>query len=199
MSENDHRPEIRFGRTVVSVATGDLLSEEAEGVVIAANQRGVMGPLATPGLGPLRSLGGSQIEREAMRLAPLELGTAIVTSASGLEERGIRNLINAVVHPALGQPAQIDDIRRAVPAALIAASQHRLRTVAMPLLGIESLAAPAEVEAVLTALVDELVATLRRSMPRLDRVTIVCRFSEQAEAAQVALARARERVWTRVP
>ena len=231
MSEDDHRPEFRFGRTVVSVVTGDLLSQEAEAVVIAANRRGVMGPLATPGHGPLRSLGGSEIEREAMRLAPLDLGTAIVTKAPGLEERGIRHLIHAVVHPALGEPARIDDIRRAVPAALAAASQRRLRTVAIPLLGVESLAAPAEVEAGLTArvelvgpalaiaalggveslaapaeveagmtaLVEELVATLRRSMPRLDRVIIVCRFSEQADAVQAALARARERVWTRVP
>jgi len=199
MSEDDLRPEFRFGRTIVSVATGDLLSQEAEGVVIAANRRGVMGPLATPGLAPLRSLGGSEIEREAMRRAPLDLGTAIVTGAAGLEERGIRNLIHAVVHPALGQPARIDDIRRAVPAALAAASERRLRTVAMPLLGVESLSAPADVEDGMTALVDELVASLRRSMPRLDRVTIVCRFSEQADAVQVALARARERVWTRVP
>jgi O-acetyl-ADP-ribose deacetylase (regulator of RNase III) len=198
MSEDD-RPEFRFGRTVVSVATGDLLSQGAEAVVVAANRRGVMGPLATPGLGALRSLGGSEIEREAMRLAPLDLGTAIVTGAPGLEERGIRSFIHAVVHPALGQRARVEHVRRAVPAALTAASQHRLRNVAMPLLGVESLAAQADIEAMATALVDELVATLRRSVPRLDRVTIVCRFSEQADIVVVTLARARERVWTRLP
>jgi O-acetyl-ADP-ribose deacetylase (regulator of RNase III) len=199
MSEDDDRPEFRFGRTVVSVATGDLLSQEAEGIVIAANTRGVMGPLATPRLGALRSLGGSEIEREAMRVAPLDLGTAIVTGASGLEERGIRNLVHAVVHPALGQRARVEHVRRAMPAALEAASQYRLRTLAMPLLGVESLAAQADVEAMVSVLVDELVATLRRSVPRLDRVTIVCRFSEQADIVEAALARARERVWTRVP
>ena len=49
------------------------------------------------------------------------------------------------------------------------------------------------------AVVDELVGSLRRSIPRLDRLTIVCRFAEHAEAVEAALAKARERVWTRVP
>jgi O-acetyl-ADP-ribose deacetylase (regulator of RNase III) len=199
VSEIDGRPEFRFGRTVVAAVTGDLLAQEAEAIVVAANRRGVMGPLATPGLSGLRSLGGSEIEREAMRLAPLDLGTAVVTGAPGLEERGIRAVVHAVVHPALGERARIEDVRRAVPAALLAASTARLRTVAMPLLGVESLAARADVEAMAGAVVDELVGSLRRSLPRVDRVTIVCRFTEQAEIVESALARARERVWTRAP
>jgi O-acetyl-ADP-ribose deacetylase (regulator of RNase III) len=134
-----------------------------------------------------------------MSLAPLDLGTAIVTGASGLEERGIRAVVHAVVHPALGERARIEDVRRAVPAALMAATTSRLRTVAMPLLGVESLAAKADVEAMVAAIVDELVGSLRRSIPRLDRLTIVCRFAEHADAVEVALAKAHDRVWTRVP
>lgn len=199
VNEADDRPGYRFGRTVVVVTTGDLLGQNAEAIVIAANRRGVMGALASPGLSGLRSLGGSEIEREAMRLAPLNLGTAIVTGASGLEERGIVAVIHAVVHPALGERARVEHVRRAVPAALMAASHHRLRTVAMPLLGVEALAARADVEMMATALVDELVGSLRRSVPRLDVVIVVCRFTEQATTVETALARARERVWTRIP
>jgi O-acetyl-ADP-ribose deacetylase (regulator of RNase III) len=199
VSEVDGRPAFRFGRTIVSVAVGDLLGQEAEVIVVAANRRGVLGPLATPGLSGLRSLGGSEIEREAMRLAPLNLGTAIVTGASGLQERGVRAVVHAVVHPALGERARIDDVRRAVPAALTVAAKGRLRTVAMPLLGVESLAEKADVDAMVAAVVDEIVGSLRRSIPRLDRLTVVCRFAEHAEAVEAALAKARERVWTRVP
>jgi O-acetyl-ADP-ribose deacetylase (regulator of RNase III) len=199
VNEVDGRPAFRFGRTIVSVAVGDLLGQEAEVIVVAANRRGVLGPLATPGLSGLRSLGGSEIEREAMSLAPLDLGTAVVTGASGLEERGIRAVVHAVVHPALGERARIEDVRRAVPAALTAVSKSPLRTVAMPLLGVESLAAKADVDAMVAAVVDELVGSLRRSIPRLDRLIIVCRFVEHAEAVEAALAKARERVWTRVP
>jgi O-acetyl-ADP-ribose deacetylase (regulator of RNase III) len=133
-----------------------------------------------------------------MALAPLDLGSAVVTGASGLEERGIRAVIHAVVHPALGERARVEHVRRAVPAAMHAASRDRLRNVAMPLLGVESLASRADVELMTTTIVDELVGSLRRSVARLDRVTIVCRFAEQATTVEAALARARERVWPRV-
>jgi O-acetyl-ADP-ribose deacetylase (regulator of RNase III) len=199
VSEIASRPEFRFGRTIVAAVVGDVLGQEAEAIVVAANRRGVLGPLATPGISGLRSLGGSEIERHAMAIAPLDLGTALLTAASGLEERGIRGVIHAVIHPALGERARIEHVRRAVPQVLLVASSNRLRSIAMPLLGVESLAARSDVDAMAAALVDELVATLRRSLPRLDRVTIVCRFSEQADTVEIALARARERVWTRVP
>ena len=199
MSELASRPEFRFGRTVVAVAVGDVLGQDAEAIVVAANRRGVLGPLATPGIRGLRSLGGSEIERQAMARAPLDLGAAILTDASGLEERGIRGVIHAVIHPALGERARIEHVRRAVPQVLTVASTNRLRTVALPLLGVESLAARNDVDAMAEALVDELVAALRRSLPRLDRVTIVCRFTEQTAVLETALARARARVWTRVP
>jgi O-acetyl-ADP-ribose deacetylase (regulator of RNase III) len=199
VSEIEARAEFRFGRTVVSVALGDLLGQSAEGIVVAANRRGVLGPLATPGRSGLRSLGGSEIEREAMALAPFDLGTAVVTGASGLEERGIRAVVHAVVHPALGERAGVEHVRRAVPAALGAASRDKVRSLAMPLLGVEALAAPADVDAMVAVLGEELVGSLRRATARLDRVVIVCRFHEHADAVEIALRRARERVWTQVP
>ncbi len=199
MNEVEASPEFRFGRTVVSVTVGDLLGQEAEAIVVAANCRGVLGPLATPGLTGLRTLGGSEIERAAMSQAPLDLGTAIVTGASGLEERGIRAVIHAVVHPALGERARIEHVRRAIPAVLTAGSTSRLRTVAMPLLGVESLATKTDVDAMGAVLVEELVGSLRRTIPKLDRLTIVCRFTEHANSVEAALAKAREREWTRVP
>jgi hypothetical protein len=72
VNEADGRPVFRFGRTIVSVAVGDLLGQEAEVIVVAANRRGVLGPLATPGLSGLRSLGGSEIEREVSLLLTWE-------------------------------------------------------------------------------------------------------------------------------
>ncbi|MFN8590152.1 MAG: macro domain-containing protein [Thermomicrobiales bacterium] len=199
MSGRIDRPEFRFGRTVVTVAIGDLLGQEAEGVVFAANCRGVMGSLATPGLTGLRSLGGSEIEREAMVRAPLDLGSAILTSATGLEERGARAVIHAVIHPALGERTRAEHVRRVVPAIFMSASRAQLRSLALPLLGVESLASRSDIEPMVEAMVLELVGVLRRSVPRLDRVTIVCRFEDHVEVATQALTNARARVWTRNP
>ena len=49
MNEVEANPEFRFGRTVVAVAVGDFLGQETEAIMVAANRRGVLGPLATPG------------------------------------------------------------------------------------------------------------------------------------------------------
>lgn len=193
------RQEYRFGRTVVRVAVGDILSQETEGIVIAANRRGVLGPIPTSGVGSLRSLGGSAIERAAMARAPLDLGTALVTPASGLEERGVHVVIHAVVHPALGERARIEDVRRVVPAVLEAASTARLRSFTMPLLGVESRTLPTDLEGLARVLVDELVGGLRRFEPRIDQVVLVCRFLEQAMVVETALSRARQRVWSQIP
>jgi len=188
---------IRFGRTVVAVVVGDLLDQGTEGVVFPANQRGVMGAVSTPGLVGLRSLGGSEIERAAMAQAPLELGTAILTGATGLESRGVRRVVHAVVHPALGEPARVEDVRRAVAAGLLLADQARLRTLAAPLLGVDSGPGLTDPEPFIAALVDETVAVLRRSALRLERLTVVCRFQDHADATLACVVRARERAWIR--
>jgi O-acetyl-ADP-ribose deacetylase (regulator of RNase III) len=188
---------IRFGRTVVFAVVGDLLDQGAEGVVFPANRRGVMGAVSTPGVVGRRPLGGSAIEREAMTQAPLELGTAIVTGAAGLESRGVRHVVHAVVHRALGEPARVEDVRRAVVATLNACDRARLKTLALPLLGVDSGSGLTDPEPFVDALVEETVAAVRRSSPRLDRITVVCRFQDHVDATVTAFARARERTWIR--
>jgi O-acetyl-ADP-ribose deacetylase (regulator of RNase III) len=187
---------IRFGRTAVISVVGDILSQEADAVVFPANRRGVMGAISTPGLVGLRSLGGSEIEREAMARAPLELGTAVVTSAPGLESRGVRTVIHAVVHRALGDPARIEDVRRGVASTLVAADGARARVIAMPPLGVDSGVGRTNPGPFFDALVEETVAALRRSTLRLDGVVIACRFSDHAEAIRTRFAQTRDRTWT---
>jgi O-acetyl-ADP-ribose deacetylase (regulator of RNase III) len=189
--------EFPFGRTVVSVVVGDLLAQGAEMIVLPANRRGVLGALATPGLNGLRSLGGSEIEREAMALAPLDLGTAVMTGAAGLSERGVAAVIHAAVHPSLGERARPEYVRRAIPAILNIASAAPHYTLALPLLGVDSTASADDTQTAITTLVNELIAALRRSYPRIDRITITCRFDSQAILVRQALFQARERSWTR--
>ena len=188
--------EFPFGRTVVTVAVGDLLAQGAEMIVLPANRRGVLGALATPGLIGLRSLGGSEIEREAMAQAPLDLGTAVITGAAGLSQRGVAAVIHAAVHPALGERARPEYVRRAVPAILNVASAAPHFTLALPLLGVDSAASPDDTQAAIATLVNELIAAMRRSFPRIDRITITCRFASQAVLVRQALQNARERSWT---
>lgn len=192
-----HDPNaIRFGRTAVFAVVGDVLSQGADAVVIPANRRGVMGAISTPGLVGLRSLGGSEIEREAMARAPLELGTAIVTGAAGLESRGVEHVIHAAVHRALGESARIEDVRRGVAAALVAADRARVRTLALPPLGVDSGPGRTNPGPYFDVLVEEIVAALRRSTLRLDAVIVACRFPDHAQAIREAFSRSRDRTWT---
>jgi O-acetyl-ADP-ribose deacetylase (regulator of RNase III) len=195
MATNDRDEGVRFGRTIIVAVVGDLLDQEVEAVVYPANRRGVMGAIPGAKFMGLRSLGGSEIEREAMARAPLDLGTAIVTRAPGLEERGIRAVVHAVVHRTLGEAPHTEDIRKAVSAVVSAVDRDRLRSVALPLLGVEGASVHQHPEPLITAIIDELIGGLRRMPARLDLIVIACRFQDHATLASAALARARERQW----
>lgn len=179
---------IRFGRTTIVAVAGDTLEQVADGIVVAANRRGVLGAAAH------RAFGGPAVEREAMANAPLELGTAVVTGAAGLGPRGVRAVVHAVVHPALGEPARPEDVRRATAATLAAADRHKLRSLALPLLGVDAGDA-SDSSAAAAVLVDELVGCLRRGVARPERVVVVARYPEHAAAVSEAIGRARERLW----
>lgn len=190
--------EVRFGRTAISATTGDLLDQGVAAVVVPANPRGLMGAVATTGIPGLCSFGGSGIEREAMAQAPLDLGSVLLTGASGLESRGVAAVLHAVVHPRLGEPARLDHVRRAVAAVVTVAAEHRLRSLALPLLGVEGWGGGTDDPTpVAQAVVDELVGGLRRGAGRLDRVVVVCRHHGHQAAVSAAIGRARERAWTR--
>ena len=187
---------VRFGRTTIVAVVGDLLAQPVEAIVYPANQRGVMGAMPGPGFAGLRFLGGSDIEREAMAKAPLDIGTALVTRATGLDERGINAVIHAVIHRSLGEAPRPEDVRRAIGAAITEIDKHRLRSVSFPLLGVEGASVRDQPGPLITAIVDEIVGCLRRMPARLDTIVLACRFPDHADLARAALANARERQWT---
>lgn len=189
-------PGVRFGRTTILAVVGDLLAQPVEAIVYPANQRGVMGAMPGAGFAGLRSLGGSEIEREAMVQAPLDIGSAIVTGATGLDERGITAVIHAVIHRSLGEAPRPEDVRRAIAAAIAEIDKHRLHSVAFPLLGVEGASVRDQPGPLITAIVEEIVGSLRRVPVRLDTIVLACRFPDHASLARAALAHARERQWT---
>jgi hypothetical protein len=76
-----------------------------------------------------------------------------------------------------------------------AVDRDRLRSVAIPLLGIEGASVLRHPEPLIAAIVDEMIGGLRRMPGRLDRIVIACRFEDHAALTSAALARARERQW----
>lgn len=183
---------IRFGRTSVSAVTGELLTQDTEAIVIAANCRGAL-PALPRGRGlNARALAGSALEREAMAQAPLILGSALVTGAGELHIHGVRAVIHAVIQESIGAPVRLDDTRRAVRAAFQAASAHRLASLALPLF-VESGAA--SVESDIEEVTDQVVAGLRQTSYRPEKLVVVCRFADHQQWVEAALRFARDRAW----
>lgn len=193
MAEAETTQSVRFGRTVVYPAAGELVDQPVQAIVYTANSRGVMG--AGPA-GSVRQAGGQEIEREAMEAAPFDLGTAHLTGSGRLADRGIEAVLHAVVTPHLGDWAELVEVRRALTAALRLADARRYHSLALPLLGVRSEATVGERTEVVDAIVEELVAHLRRGGSRLESVVIVSRFEDDLAIILDRLTRARQRSWT---
>ncbi|MCO5222435.1 MAG: macro domain-containing protein [Thermomicrobiales bacterium] len=193
MPESHNAHEARFGRMRIVTTIGETVDQPVQAVIYPANSRGVMG---TGAISAVRSSAGLDVEREAMSFAPIEPGTAIVTSSGKLSERGIEAIIHAVVTEKLGQRIDRHTMRRAISTALRLADEHRYHTLAMPLMGIN---ADDSIEArthMIQALIDETVAHTRRSTTRIEQLTIAARFEDDLPIVANLLAQMREHRWT---
>lgn len=194
MVAEDSPPPVRFGRTTIEAVADDLLDQRVQAFVLAGNSRGIMG--AGIGAG-LRASAAMDLERELMAQAPLSLGSAVVTGSGQLAGNGIEAIIHAIISSYLGAPSSALVVRRAILAALQAAEARRLRSLAIAPLG-TAIGAPKGSRADLVEpLVEEIVAYLRRSASRLERVVLVARYPEDVSVMRETIVRARERSWAR--
>jgi O-acetyl-ADP-ribose deacetylase (regulator of RNase III) len=150
----------KIGQATVAVERGDISLIEADAVVNAANTTLAMG---TGVAGALKKRGGVVIEEEAMRLGPVEIGEAVLTTAGNLPA-------THVIHAAVMGPDLKTDpetIGKATRAVLALAVKHRLTSLALPALGtgVGHVAPPLSADAMLDAVVNHLKgggSTLKR-------------------------------------
>ena len=112
----------------LEVRDGDIAAVEADAVANAANDRLWMGAGVA---GALKRAGGVEIEQEAMARGPIELGSAVATTAGRLRARW-------VIHGAvMGQDLRTnaDLVRRTTRACLELADELGSRSLALPAFG----------------------------------------------------------------
>ena len=110
------------------VVEGDIAALEVDAVANAANDHLWMGAGVA---GALKRAGGDEIEREAVALGPIPLGSAVATDAGRLPARW-------VVHGAvMGQDLSTDAdlVRRTTVACLGLADDLGARSLALPAFG----------------------------------------------------------------
>ena len=118
----------KTGRLQLTVVLGDITEQTTDAVVNAANNYLWMGSGVA---GAIKAKGGEEIEREAMKLGPIEPGQAVTTAAGRLRAR---YCIHAA---AMGQDlaTSADLIAKATRSALAEAARLDLDSIAFPALG----------------------------------------------------------------
>jgi len=112
----------------LEVREGDIAAVEADAVANAANDRLWMGAGVA---GALKRAGGDEIEREAVALGPIPLGSAVATTAGSLPARW-------VIHGAvMGHDLRTDGdlVRRTTHSCLELADELGCRSLALPAFG----------------------------------------------------------------
>jgi len=112
----------------LEVREGDIAAVEADAIANAANDALWMGAGVA---GALKRAGGDEIEREAMALGPIPLGSAVATTAGRLPAR-------YVIHgAAMGQDLRTDGdlVRRTTRSCLEVADELGCRSLALPAFG----------------------------------------------------------------
>jgi O-acetyl-ADP-ribose deacetylase (regulator of RNase III) len=112
----------------LEVVEGDIASLEVDAVANAANDHLWMGAGVA---GALKRAGGDEIEREAVALGPVEVGTAVATGAGSLPAKH-------VIHGAvMGQDLRTsaDLVRRTTKSCLELADELGVGSLALPAFG----------------------------------------------------------------
>ncbi|MGC9316950.1 MAG: macro domain-containing protein [Armatimonadota bacterium] len=170
--------DYQVGGLTVEVAEGDITEADVEAITNAANNHLWMGSGVA---GAIKRKGGEQVEREAVGKGPIEVGSAVETSAGDLPQ-------SYVIHGAvMGQDLQTD-------AALIARTTRSCLGLAEEL-GVTSLALPAfgtgvggvDVAECATAML-EAIEEFAGSQESLQRVVLVL-FGEDTWRAFDAVAK----------
>ncbi len=112
----------------ILIIAGDLVEQEVDAVVNAANNDLVLGGGVA---GAIRSRGGPAIQRECDAHGPVKVGEAAMTGAGDLPARHIIHAASM----ALGGRTTAASLRSSMDNAFRLAHEHSVRTIAIPAVG----------------------------------------------------------------
>src|SRR6187551_2304027 len=146
----------------IHLAKSDITTMAVDAVVNPANSMGIMGGGVAAALS---RKGGPSIQKEAMSLAPIAVGAAVVTNAGKLFAKSV---IHAPTMEEPGMKIGVENVRRATRAALLAAGRNGYETIAFPGMGTGTGQVPYDEAA--RAMVDELRA---HKMPQPSTIWLI--------------------------
>ncbi len=154
----------RHKNVMIEVLEGDITEAKVDAIVNPANSYLVMGGGVA---GAIKRKGGTEIEKEARKFAPIEIGEAIVTTAGKLPARW-------VVHsPTVRLPAgraSLESVSLATRAALSAAENVGARSIAFPAMGAG--VGGLKVEESVETMLNEIISYIDRGT-KLERILLI--------------------------
>ncbi len=120
---------INYKGVKIIALKGDITNLEAECIVNPANSLMIMGGGVA---GAIKRKGGSEIEEEAMRHAPVPVGQSIVTMAGGLK---CRYIIHSPTMEKPGGETSLENVYSAASSALKKAEEVKCKKLVFPVLG----------------------------------------------------------------
>jgi len=113
----------------VPVVQGSILESNVEAIVNAANSSGYMGGGVA---GAIKRAAGIEVEQEAVRQAPIPVGSAVMTSGGATK---FAHIIHAPTMPQPGMAIPAANVALATRATLRLADQKGLASIALPGMG----------------------------------------------------------------
>ena len=113
----------------IDVVHGSILDADVQVIVSAANSLGLMGGGVA---GVIKRAAGAEVEREAVKDAPIRVGKAVLTSGGKTKFKGI---IHAPTMPEPGMLIPIQNVALTTKAALTLADEKGFESIAIPGMG----------------------------------------------------------------
>ncbi len=116
---------MKIGKTEIQIIQGDILTLDVDAIINPSNkylQHG--GGLA----GQIVRRGGYSIQRESDRLAPIDVGSSVITEGGNL----VAKYIIHTVGPTMGEGDEDDKFKSAIRSILELATEKRLERIAIP-------------------------------------------------------------------
>ena len=162
---------MKIKNTEIEIIQGDITELDVDAIVNAANNELLMGGGVA---GVIKRKGGKEIEEEALKKAPVEIGQAIWTKAGKLKAK-------YVIHAAtMGMDFKTDEwkIRASCASALKCAHQLKIKSLAFPALGCGVGGFPLAGAAKIMS--QEVLKFLRRLFPTALEQIIFCLYETEA-------------------
>jgi len=167
-----------YNNVTITVTSGDITKLEVDAVVNAANSLLIMGGGVA---GAILHAGGSEIQKEASKKAPVPVGKAVATTAGKLKAKYV---IHAPTMERPAMPTSKQNVRLAVRGALECARQLGIASVAFP--GMGTGVGGLNVEEAAEVMVDEIKSHVESGTP-LKKIILVGFDANLSRAFEKAL------------